>query len=1651
MKAFWEKYGHKAVLWQAAALVLSLALVGVSLMFVYRDSINITAKSSQNGEVMPDAEFNIEAKGSGITVESLRERITLKPELAYDLTDAGNGLYVLTPLQPLEAGTELEILAAGKNGGEGKTFFFTVRNVLQVRSFFPADSGTKVPLNTGIEVSFNANNIALDAFKKSFSIEPEVEGEVTFGDSRFVFYPTGALEPNTKYTVTIAQPLESATRAQLTESVQFSFVTVSAEEEWAKSVFQLGSDAISLNTVSTEAPIVQIYVDENIIKPEQQFSVDVYAYNGYEDYRAQLEKTLSQPTYKYGASLDVDTAELDFRSAFDAVPVAIAEGEDNYRYNGRRLVLFPEAVPEGWYLVELTTTLGENTASQQLLLQVSDISVFHMTSGNNMLAWVNDAKTGEAMGGAKIEFAGGYKASGVTAADGTVSITNGVYTSLPDNNGRDNSGTVFTVTAGDRVFVDGDYLYNREDEQREARKYMSYIFTDRPIYHTSDTIRVWGTVRPRRGDTPPLTNATLSFGDGMAETDVKIQPDGSFTADLTYENMENNYWSRLVLKLGDVILQDMYIRVEDFVKPVYVASVSSDKPIYATYDGEVPKLSVEVSTYDGTPASSIGLEVGSYDGLTVTPGAVITDENGRASVNARFMDDVNTWRPQSASYYFGNSGAESENFRVSGGLYSVQRNVMIGMDITQNARGIDIKLNTNKVTLGRIKTADDIWTKDIMRGAPIAREITAELHRVYYTKVSTGIYYDFISRTSKESYRYDRHDDIERTQKVKTMADGTGAIRDLPKSDKENWYYIDISTEDENANIVKTTAYLGLEYDRGYGDNIVHSYGLNKKVEQEKLDLNIFGEENYGSLYRLKSEFEDDETVSFELYDNNELVTQMQGRVLYTVVQDDYMSTAVSDKALVTLPFDERYVPNYVITGAYFDGKNIYALENKFMSFNPKARELEITLAPDKPSYAPAETMAVEASVKNKATGQPAADAQVVLSVVDEAIFAIEEQNIDILTRLYADAFHPYISKYTSYIQTLYNDGGEKGGGGGDDQARVDFKDTAFFGVAQTGADGKASFTVKLPDNITEWRLTSLALTQNGRAGSTKAGVKATKPFFVMPIVPKQALTGDTVSIGLRSAGTGVKDTDDVKYTVTVKGDAFTQGDEIHSGVKEYDFVSFNGLAAGDYTVTVAGECGAFKDTVVLPFTVLSSGIEVSLTKTMELKNGIAIEPLRYPVSLVIYDKAYRFYSSVRSDIMQGGTRTDMRIARKYAAGLFKEQGSEWYDEEALTDNFTDVRRGAMYSLFPYSDSDIEFTVKACLAMPELTHEAYLKTMSISDSSWVKGSKSAFYIADALSGKEIPSVLKEMAMTDPALTYVDRMYLATALAVSGKTADAQECYNTFVKAKLTEVISPSGEKSYYIKPIGEKLSAQACTAAASMLASTLHAPEAEGLVRYLMDKPSQYEPYILEKIIYLNNFPQPKDAGGKISYMLDGKLVTEELKNGCKYLTLTKQQLRDADFKVLAGDVYVDAHYTGAADGTAGADKKLIGVTKTLEPVGGVFKRGALVQITINCDFSKLDTFNESPNVTIDDYIPTGMRYESYAGRPGENGVDWYLQSRQEQRVRFATWSFGSKTASIVYYARCVAEGDYVVESAYANSMFGDIWGASPRSTVTLK
>ena len=92
-----------------------------------------------------------------------------------------------------------------------------------------------------------------------------------------------------------------------------------------------------------------------------------------------------------------------------------------------------------------------------------------------------------------------------------------------------------------------------------------------------------------------------------------------------------------------------------------------------------------------------------------------------------------------------------------------------------------------------------------------------------------------------------------------------------------------------------------------------------------------------------------------------------------------------------------------------------------------------------------------------------------------------------------------------------FEDKGGGGGPGGDTPSvRSDFRDTAFWdATVRTDANGEATVSVTLPDNLTTWRMAVQAVTAETEVGMGDVQIVSTLDVLIRPVAPRFLVVGD--------------------------------------------------------------------------------------------------------------------------------------------------------------------------------------------------------------------------------------------------------------------------------------------------------------------------------------------------------------------------------------------------------------------------------------------------------------------------------------------------------------------------------------------------------------
>ncbi|MCU0635640.1 MAG: MG2 domain-containing protein, partial [Gemmatimonadaceae bacterium] len=240
-----------------------------------------------------------------------------------------------------------------------------------------------------------------------------------------------------------------------------------------------------------------------------------------------------------------------------------------------------------------------------------------------------------------------------------------------------------------------------------------------------------------------------------------------------------------------------------------------------------------------------------------------------------------------------------------------------------------------------------------------------------------------------------------------------------------------------------------------------------------------------------------------------------------------------SGTTLFTLPITEAHAPNVFVSmllprgrtakpGTVADpGRPTVRVGYVELRVTPEVKRLAVQLSPDRDEYRPGDSARVAVRVSRGATAQPG---EVTLWAVDEGVLSLTGfRTPDPLDLLYQPRGVGLVTASSLVSVAPQVAAGEKGfrepgGGGGRDQAdvlRSRFQTTAFFlGSVVTDANGTAIARVRLPDNLTTFRVMAVAVTTGDRFGSGQSPLLVTRPIVARPALPRFVRPGDQLLAG---------------------------------------------------------------------------------------------------------------------------------------------------------------------------------------------------------------------------------------------------------------------------------------------------------------------------------------------------------------------------------------------------------------------------------------------------------------------------------------------------------------------------------------------------------
>ncbi|MEO6206851.1 MAG: Ig-like domain-containing protein, partial [Candidatus Limnocylindrales bacterium] len=193
----------------------------------YTAVANLTATQVDGAVLALGSSFRL-ASLDGTPATDLAGRLTVEPTIKFTIEQEADGAALLTPGEPLAPGVVYSFTLSGPEGQTVDSWAFQTRQPLRIISTLPGDTHTDVPLDTGIEVTFDQDGVTDAA--SHVTVTPATDGRFEQRGRVLTFVPDGPLSPATLYTVSVSPGIPvGGTGEILEDAVTFRFETAAAQ------------------------------------------------------------------------------------------------------------------------------------------------------------------------------------------------------------------------------------------------------------------------------------------------------------------------------------------------------------------------------------------------------------------------------------------------------------------------------------------------------------------------------------------------------------------------------------------------------------------------------------------------------------------------------------------------------------------------------------------------------------------------------------------------------------------------------------------------------------------------------------------------------------------------------------------------------------------------------------------------------------------------------------------------------------------------------------------------------------------------------------------------------------------------------------------------------------------------------------------------------------------------------------------------------------------------------------------------------------------------------------------------------------------------------------------------------------------------------
>lgn len=974
-------------------------------------------------------------------------------------------------------------------------------------------NGAKAALTirNGFEIQY-ASPMATDAV--TVTIQPTITNQYSYWNSPTRQTISGGWLASTSYTVTISGKSQTLFGEELGQDTVVTFTAAPLDPD-----IYLNVNGI-MGLYDKNAPQIIYSSFRNINEIE---------YALYNMPRNDLIRAVGNNGYQYWDEYKPNENNLLRQWAQPVTAPLNASRVISTSLGGEKLT---DLLQPGAYYLEARAKKNE-TAIQRArhILVVTPYHLALKRSQDAALVWATDLATGKPVAALPITL---YTANGKAVATGTTD-KDGIYRgALPRQEYYESLFALseqgdLTQAAVGADWNDGIQTFDFNlNTQYDAQEYYANLYTDRAIYRPGQTVYFRGILRrdndaqyslPTNMKTAPI-KVLDSNGREILAQDLALNAFGAFNGKVELDdNAALGYYS-IALEFGPDnrrFYNSVDFQVAEYKKPEFEVTVKTDQDSYI--NGEKIQVSSESAYYFGGAVSGAKAQwrllsddlffttdkvkgwwdFSDYDltanrtrsGGVISEGKGVTDKQGRFAFTV--PADLKDY-PLSQNFTLDVEITDLNNSAVSARVVVPvhKGEFYIGLQPQSYLGATNQKQGINIIT---VNPQGDPHPNQLVN-------ISVFEHKWFSVreKDSDGNFYWTSSYT----------DTLVSSGAVTTDAQGAATAYYTPTLG--GVFKIAAHAQDTRGNAIRSATYQW----------VPSSAFVNWRIENnDRIDLVADKKEyNVGDTAKV--------LVPAPFQGGHALLTIERGGILYVESLGE-----IGSSETLEIPIKPEYLPTVYVSVMLVKGRDATSPTPQFklgyatLNINPADKILDVKIttngklnAKGLAEYQPGDKVTFDVQATD-ARGKPA-QTEFSVALVDKAVQALADDRSPSLAQAFWGARGIGVQTAASWVRSVERinqniQAEAKGGGGGgapeeSSPVRRNFQDTAFWDAeVVTDANGKASVTVTLPDNLTTWNLTAKGVTPETLVGTGKLDIIETKPLLVRPVVPRFFVPGDQV------------------------------------------------------------------------------------------------------------------------------------------------------------------------------------------------------------------------------------------------------------------------------------------------------------------------------------------------------------------------------------------------------------------------------------------------------------------------------------------------------------------------------------------------------------